>query len=72
MFNYDGWLESGYTDSESGCDEDCPVCWNECEGCNGQATLDNKEACPDCNGEGGIFDPQSKSEHRDYYEPDYD
>jgi DnaJ-class molecular chaperone len=67
MFDYDGWLESPYTD-ESGCDESCPVCFTECENCNGAGTLDDKEACPDCKGEGGFFDPQSKSEHRDYHE----
>jgi hypothetical protein len=68
MFDYDGWLESPYTSESDGCDESCPVCFTECENCNGAGTLDDKEACPDCKGEGGFFDPQSKSEHRDYYE----
>jgi len=66
MFDYDGWLESPYT-SESGCDESCPVCWNECEACEGEGAVD-EVSCPECNGEGGIFDPQSKYEHKDYYE----
>ena len=67
MFDYDSWLESPYTDQEKGCDEDCSVCYTECENCNGQATLDNKDACPDCKGEGGFFEQQDSSEH----EPDY-
>lgn len=68
MFDYDAWLESPYTSESDGCDESCPVCFTECENCNGAGTLDDKEACPDCKGEGGFYDPQSKSEHREYYE----
>lgn len=68
MFDYDAWLEGPYTDAENDCGDDCPVCFTECENCNGQGSLDNVEACPDCKGEGGFYDPQSKSEHRDYYD----
>jgi hypothetical protein len=70
MFDYDRWLESPYTDQPDGCDENCPVCFTECENCNGQGTLDNEAACEVCKGEGGFLDQQDSSEHRDYYEPD--
>lgn len=67
MFDYDSWLEGPYTDAESNCDNDCPVCFTECEACEGAGSVD-EVSCPDCKGEGGFYDPQSKSEHREYYE----
>jgi len=72
MFDYDGWLESPYTDEGMNCSEDyCSLCWRECENCNGQGTLDNEVACPDCNGEGSFYyEQQSESDHRYEYEAD--
>ena len=66
MFDYDRWLEGPYTDAENDCGDDCPVCFTECEPCEGAGSVD-EVSCPDCDGEGRFYDPQSNSEHRDYY-----
>jgi hypothetical protein len=71
MFDYDSWLESPYTDAESGCDEDCSICWTDCEACEGKGSLE-EISCPDCSGEGGTFEQQDKSEHEPDYERDDD
>ncbi len=69
MFDYDAWLEAPYTDPEFECNDECPVCWFECDQCDLTGELDN-EKCSKCEGNGGWHEQQSKSEHDDYYADD--
>jgi DnaJ-class molecular chaperone len=68
-FDYDGWLESGYTDRGDGCDETCPVCTRDCRSCEGAGKI-QEIVCPTCNGTGYIFDQEDKYEHDEYYNND--